>query len=196
MVENVKLKIIDTHGEILNVIDKNVGTLVNFDWNSDFPLYPGVIFDTDIYSDMITKNYNIWSDNNLVPILVSRGHICKYILMYPHDCMKDDIKLFKSKKGDCEIYSIKFQNKTKLPYKYITIDASFFGTRVYLNWTPIDRIRLFIDIFESLTARNITLIISKSEKYANYNVGDFLEYIIREMHQRANVEEISNDMEL
>lgn len=190
MVENVKLKIIESHGEILDVIDKNVGTLVNFDWHSDFPLYPEVIFDADAYANMVAKNHNVWSNNNWVPMLVSRGHICKYIFIYPHDCAKDDIKMFKAKKGDCEVYSIKFQNRIKLPYKYVTIDADFFGTRMPFNWSPKDRMELFIDVFESLTARNITLVISKSEHYVNYNVEKFLEDIINEMSNRANVEEI------
>lgn len=190
MVENVKLKIIESHEEILDVIDKNVGTLVNFDWHSDFPMYPDTIFDADAYSNMVLKNYDTWKDNNWVPILVSRGYICKYIFMYPHDCGKDDIKKFKAKKGDCEVYSIKFQNRIKLPYKCITIDADFFGTRVPFNWSPKDRMGLFIDVFESLTARNITMIIAKSKHYVNYDVEEFLEDIINEMSNRTNVEEV------
>ena len=190
MVENIKLKIIESHEEILDVINKNIGTLVNFDWHSDFPLYPEVIFDADEYSNMILKNSNVWLDNNWVPILVSRGYICKYIFMYPHECGKDDIKKFKAKKGDCEVYCIKFQNRTKIPYKYITIDMDFFGTRVPFNWSPKDRMGLFIDILESITTRSITMIIAKSEHYVNYNVGEFLEDMTNEMSIRTNVEEV------
>src|SRR3990167_7189791 len=191
MVENVKLKLIESHGEILDIIDKNVGTLVNFDWHSDFPLYPEVIFDADVYSNMILKNDDVWLDNNWVPMLVSRGYMCKYIFMYPHNCTKDDVKMFKAKKGDCEVYSIKFQNRTKIPYKCITVDMDFFGTRIPFNWSPRDRMGLFIDVFESLNARNITMIIAKSADYVNYNVEEFLEDIIKEMSIRSNVEEVS-----
>jgi hypothetical protein len=190
MVENVKLKVIESHEEILDVINKNVGTLVNFDWHSGFPMYPETIFDADAHSNMVSKNYDAWLDNNWVPILVSRGYICKYIFMYPHDCGKDEIKRFKAKKGDCEVYSIKFQNRTKIPYKCITIDADFFGTRVPFNWSPKDRMELFIDVLESLTARNITMIIAKSKHYVNYNVEDFLGCIMDEMSNMVNIEEI------
>jgi hypothetical protein len=190
MVENVKLKIIELHEEILDIIDNNVGTLVNFDWHSDFPLYPDIIFDADIYSNTVLKNYDAWLDNNWVPILVNRGCMSKYIWMYPHDCGKDEIKKFKAKKGDCEVYSIKFQNITKMPYKCITIDAGFFGTRVPFNWSPKDRMGLFIDVFASLTARNIMMIFAKSKHYVNYNVEEFLEDIINEMSNRANIEEV------
>lgn len=190
MVENIKLKIVESHEEILNVIDKNVGTLVNFDWHSDFPLYPDVIFDADAYSDMVLKNPGTWLDNSWVPILVSRGYIGKYIFMYPHDCGKDDIKRFTSKKGDCEVYSIKFQNRTKIPYKCITIDMDFFGTRVPFNWHPKDRIGLLTNVIESLTARNVTMTIAKSEHYVNYDVDEFLEYMIGELSKNTNVEEV------
>ena len=191
MVENIKLKIIESHEEILDVIDKNIGTLVNFDWHSDFPLYPDVIFDADIYSNMLMKESNVWLDNNWMPILVNRGFMSKYLWFYPHDCGKDEIKKFKAKKGDCEVYSIKFQNRTKLPYKCITIDMDFFGTRTPFNWSSNDRMGLFVDIIESLTARSVTMIIAKSEHYVNYNVEEFLEDITNEMSVRTNVEEVS-----
>lgn len=190
MVENIRLIIVESHWKILDVISKNVGTLVNFDCHSGFPLCSEVIVDTDTYSDIILKNSTAWLDNSWVPILVSRGHACKYIFMYPHECGKDDIKKFRSKRGDCEVYSIKFQNRTKIPYKCIIIDMDFFGTRYPFNWNPKDRMRLFIDVFESLTARNITLIITKSSRYVNYKAGEFLEDIINEMSMRANVDEI------
>ena len=190
MVENIKLKIIESHEEILDVIDKNVGTLVNFDWHSDFPLYPEAIFDADMYSNMVLKNSNVWLDNNWLPILVNRGCINKYLWFYPHDCGKDEIKKFKAKKGDCEVYSIKFQNRTKIPYKCITIDMDFFGTRTPFNWNPNDRMGLFIDVIESITARNVMMIIAKSEHYVNYDVKEFLEDMINEMSIRANVEEV------
>lgn len=189
MVENVKLKVIESHREILDIIDKNIGTLVNFDWHSGFPMYPGNIFDVDAYCNIPLKN-DAWLENNWVPILVSRGYICKYIFMYPHDCGKDDIKRFKAKKGDCEVYSIKFQNRTKIPYRFITINADFFGTRIPFNWSPADRMELFIDVFESLTARNITMIISKSKHYVNYNIDEFLECIIDEMSNMAHIDSI------
>lgn len=190
MVENIKLKVIESHEEILDIIDKNVGTLVNFDWHSDFPLYPEAIFDADAYSNMVLNNSDIWLDNNWMPILVNRGCINKYLWFYNHDCGKDEIKKFKAKKGDCEVYSIKFQNRIKIPYKCITIDMDFFGTRTPFNWSPKDRMGLFIDIIESITARSITMTIAKSKHYVNYNVDEFLEDIINEMSIRANVEEI------
>lgn len=191
MVENIKLKIVDSHEDILNIIDKNVGTLINFDWHADYPSYPEKIFDVDSYSDMILKNnQSIWLNNNWVPVLISKGFVNKYIWMYPHECAKDEIKRFKAKKGDCEVYSIKFQGKIKLPYKFITIDMDFFGTRVPFNWNPKDRRELFIDMLESLTARNLTMIIAKSNHYVNYNVDKFLDDMKREMYERVYVEEI------
>ena len=66
----------------------------------------------------------------------------------------------------------------------------FFGTRAPFNWSPKDRMGSFIDIIESITARNITMIIAKSELYVNYNVNEFLEDIIKEMYIRANVDEL------
>lgn len=190
MVENIKLIVIESHWKILDVIGKNIGTLVNFSCHSGFPLCSDVIFDADMYSDIILKNSNILLDSSWLPVLVSRGHVCKYIFMYPHECGKDDIKKFISKRGDCEVYGIRFQNKTKIPYKCIVIDMGFFGTRYPLNWHPKDRMRLFIDIFESLSARNITLIITKSSRHVNYNAGEFLEDIINEMSMRANIDEV------
>jgi hypothetical protein len=190
MVEHIRLKVVDSHEELLNIIDKNVGTLVNFDWHSDYPPCPEKIFDTDSYSNMVMNNYYTWLDNNWVPILISKGFVSKYLWMYPHECAKDDIKKFKAKKGDCEVYNIKFQGKTKLPYKCITIDANFFGTRVPFNWSPKDRRELFIDVLESLTARNLTLIIAKSIHYVNYDVERFLEDMTEEMSRRVTIEDI------
>lgn len=190
MVENIRLKVIESHEDILNIIDKNIGTLMNFDWHADYPLYPDKIFDADAYSNMILNNHAIWLNNNWVPVLVNRGFVSKYIWMYPHECAKDDIKKFKAKKGDCEVYSIKFHGKTKIPYKCITIDMDFFGTRVPFNWSPKDRRELFIDVLESLTARNLMMIIAKSNHYVNYDVEKFLEDMTKEMYRRANIEEI------
>ncbi len=192
MVENIRLKIIESHEELLNIIDKNVGTLINFDWHADYPTCPEKIFDADSYSNMVTgNNYYTWLDSNWVPVLISKGFVSKYIWMYPHDCAKDEIKKFKAKKGDCEVYNIKFQGRTKLPYKHITIDADFFGTRVPFNWSPEDRKELFIDVLDSLTARNLMLIIAKSSHYVNYDVDEFLEDMIKKMARRVNIEEMS-----
>ncbi len=192
MVENIKLKFVDSHEELINIIDKNVGTIVNFDWHADYPTYPDKIFDADSYSKMVLNNYTTWLNNNWVPVLVSKGFVNKYIWMYPHDFARDEIKLFKSKKGDCEVYGIKFQKKARLPYKYITIDMDFFGTKIPFNWNPNDEDRrgLFTDIMESLIARNITMIIAKSKHNVNYDVDKFLEEIMDDMANKVNIDEM------
>ena len=188
MVENIKLKIIESHEEILNIINKNVGTLVNFDWHADYPLCPERILDVDTYSDMVTTNHSAWFDNNWVPILVSRGYVSQYIWFYPHDCVKDDIKTFKSKKGDCIVYNIRFNRKAKVSYKYITIDMDFIGCKVPMIWYPDNRKELFMNIIKCLTARNVTLIISKSKKYTNFDPGIFLDNVMEDISNIANVE--------
>jgi len=190
MVENIKLKIIESHEEILNIIDKPIGTLANFDWHADYPLYQEKIFDADSYSSMIQDHYPSWLDNNWVPILASRGYISQYIWLYPHDCGKDDVKIFKSKKGDCLVYNVRFNRRTKISYKYITIDMDFIGCRVPMIWSPDDKKELFTDILECLTARNLTIIISKSKRYVNYDVDTFLENIIDDMANNVDIEMI------
>ncbi len=190
MVENIKLKIIESHDEILNVINKNIGTLINFDWHADYPIYPDVIFDADTYSNTILSNYGNWLDQNWVPILISKGFMDKYIWIFHHDCAKSEIKKFKSRKGDCEVYNIRFQGKVRIPYKFVTIDADFFGCKIPFDWNCENKGELFSNILESLTARNITMIISRSEKYVNYDVDKFLDEMTEDMSRIANVEEI------
>lgn len=190
MVDNIKLRIIESHEQILNIIDKNIGTLVNFDWHSDYPLYAEKTLDVDSYSSMILNSYPSWLDNNWATVLASKGYMSQYVWLYPHDCGKDDIKIFKSKKGDCLVYNVKFNRKTKISYKYITIDMDFIGCRVPMIWNPDDRAQLFADAIECLTARNITLIISKSRKYINYDIDVFLDNIMGDLSDIANVEMI------
>lgn len=190
MVENIKLKIIESHEDILNIIDRPIGTLVNFDWHADYPLHPERIFDADIYSHMTTANYPLLLDNNWVPLLVSRGFVSQYIWFYPHDCVKDDIKMFKSKKGDCLVYNVGFNKKTKVSYRYITIDMDFIGCKVPMIWYPDNRKELFMNIIECLTARSVTLIISKSRKYTNFDPDIFLDNIIGDISNIANVKMI------
>jgi hypothetical protein len=190
MVENIKLKIIESHDEILDIIDRNIGTLVNFDWHADYPTYPDIVLDADIYSNTILNNYGSWLDQNWVPILISKGFMEKYVWLFPHECAKSEIKKFKSKKGDCEIYNIRFQGKAKIPYRYITICADFFGCKVPFNWSCNDKGELFANVIESLTARNVTMVISKSVKYVNYDVEKFLEEMKNEMLRKADVMEI------
>lgn len=55
--------------------------------------------------------------------------------------------------------------------EYITIDLDFFGCRTPVNWSPKDRIELLRDTLRTLKADNkadnVTLIISKSERFIN-----------------------------
>lgn len=191
MIENIKIKVIESHEEILNLINKPIGTLVNFDFHADYPLYPEKIFDDiDSYSEMISKHYSAWLDSNWVPILVSRGYVSQYIWLYPHDHARDTIKRFDSRKGRCLVYNIKFNGCARIHHRYITIDADFFGCRVPLDWNPENREELFMNILNSLTARNLTIIISKSLRYINYDIENFLENILEQMEHKANVETI------
>jgi hypothetical protein len=189
VVENIKLKIIEKHDEILKIIDRNIGTLINFDWHADYPYYPDILFDADIFSNTILNNYSAWLDQNWVPILISKGFLDKYIWIFPHDCAKSQIKKFKSKKGDCEIYNTRFR-MAKIPYKFITIDADFFGCKIPFNWNCDNKEELFSNLMDSLTARNVTIIISKSYGYVNYDVDKFIETMKEDMERRASVMEI------
>lgn len=190
MVENIRLKIVDSQEEILDAVYKNVGTLVNFDCRADYPMYEEKIFDADSYSSMISEHYPKWLDNNWVPVLVSKGYMGQYIWLYPHDCGKDDIKIFESKKGDCLIYNVKFNGRTKVPYKFITIDMSFIGCKVPINWSPNDREGLFMSVIECLTARNVMMVISKSKRYVNYDVDIFLDSVVQDIQSRVDIEMI------
>lgn len=193
MIENVKLKIVESHEEILNIIDEKVGTLVNFSCRAGYPIYPEKIFDisidVDIFSRMFVESRMIWSewlDNNWVPLLTDKGYIDKYIWMYPHDCAKDEIKKFMTQKGSCEVYNIRF-HKTKIPYSFVVVGMEFFGCKVPVNWSPIDRRGLLINLLESLTARDINMIISKSANYVNYNIENFLDEMKVELSRRATL---------
>lgn len=189
MVDNIKLRIVESQEEILNMIDKPIGTIVNFDWHPDYPLFQEKTFDTDSYSFVIQKNPS-WLENNWVPMLVSMGYLSQYVCFFPHDCGKDDVKTFKSKKGNCLAYNLKFNRKTKMSYRHITIDMDFIGCRIPMIWNPDDRRQLFMDVLTCLTARNLTLILSKSKKYVSYDVDEFLDDAIKEMKGMTNVEMI------
>lgn len=190
MVENIRLKIIESREDIPNIIDKNVGTLVNFGWHSGYPLCTEKTLDIDLYSSTILDNYPTWAENNWVVSLVRDGRMSQYIWLYPHGCMKDSIKMLNSKSGNCLAYNIRFNKKTKIGYKYIVIDMDFFGCKVPVHWSPSDRKELFISVLECLSATNLTLIISKSKRYINYDVEDFLEEINELLSDNTNVEVI------
>jgi len=190
MVDDIKLKIIESHEEILNIIDKPIGTIVNFDWHSDYPLYQEKIFDADSYSSMVIDSYPAWLDSNWVPVLISKGYLSQYIWFYPHDCAKDEVKISKSKNGDCLTYNIRFNRRTKLSYKHITIDMDFLGCKIPMYWSPDNRKQLFMDILGCMNARNVTLIISKSKRYINYDIDKFLRDIMKDITNIANIEMI------
>ena len=190
MAEKIILKVIESHEEILDIIDRNVGTLVNFDWHADYPFHAEKTFDVDAYSSMIVENFPAWKYNHWSMILASKGYANQYLWFYPHDYAKDDIKLFNSQNGNCIVYNIKFNKKTKLPYKCITIDMDFFGCNIPVHWNPDDRQDLFIDILDCLTARSLMLVISKSKRYTNYDVEKFLEEINDILSNKTKVENL------
>lgn len=192
MVENIKLGIIESHEEILGLIDRNIGTLVNFDYHADYPFHTKKIFDVDQYADVILEHYPGWMDCNWVTILVSKGCVSQYIWFYPNACVKDDIKILNSKNGNCLVYNIKFNRNIKIEYKFVTIDACFFGCKLPVHWklNDDDRKGLFIDILQCINARNITLIICKSKRHVNYDVDKFLDNITKDISKTLNIEKI------
>lgn len=65
---------------------------------------------------------------------------------------------------------------------YVTLDMDFFGSRTPVNWSPKEgRLELFKEVLGTLKADNITLIISKSDQFVNYDADKFLQELLTEV---------------
>jgi hypothetical protein len=185
---NVKIVIIDKHDEILDIIREKIDYLVNFDWHADYPLYSESEIDIDYYAKQIDP---VWYEENWVAILASRGYIENYIWIFPHDFSEPTAKILKSKNGNCDVINAKFDEHMKLSYSWISVDMDFFGSMVPVDWSPEDRKQLMIDMLYTLKGDDITLIISLSRLYTNYDVDKFLVEMISEIGNRYNILECS-----
>ena len=105
----------------------------------------------------------------------------EFTWIFDHDYDKEDIKVFQSNSGDSIIFNKKFNKDMEINCKYVTIDMDFFGCRTPINWSPKDRYQLLKDFLKTLKAENITLIVSKSEHFINYDVDKFLQEMMTEI---------------
>ena len=122
MVKSIKIKIVETHGEILQMINRPIGTLVNFDWHAGYPVYPDVSLDIEQYNNQADP---IWYENNWAVILANKSFIKKYIWVFPHTYSKMAIKKFDNKNGGCEVYNIRLFDGMKISYRFVIIDMDF-----------------------------------------------------------------------
>ena len=187
--KNMVIKIIERHDKILDIINERIDTLVNFDWHADYPLYSENIIDIDYFVKQIDP---VWYEENWVAILASKGYLKNYIWIFDHDFAKsEEIKTLQSKNGYCNAHNMKFDKNMKLVYSWISIDMDFFGNKIPLNWSPKDRMELLIDVFGTLYADDIILIISKSKRFVNYDVDKFLDEMIKHIsNMDVNILEI------
>lgn len=177
--KDIDIKIIEKHDSILNIIRDPIPCLVNFDWHADYPRYGDEIIDIDQFARQV---HPVWYEHNWVAILASLGKVKEFTWIFPHDYDKEDTKVFESKSGDSIIFNKKFDPSMEIICPYVTLDMDFFGSRTPVGWTPKeDRIELFREFLETLKAENITLIISKSDQFVNYDVDKFLQEILTEI---------------
>ncbi len=175
----MKVIIIETHDQILGIIDKPIGTLVNFDWHADYPQYePPYTLDVDEHAYMILRSYPEALEHHWVTILAGKGYINKFCWIFPHDYANESNKKFISKKGDCDVYNRKFDENMVIKSKWITVDMDFFGSRIPVKWEPNNRKELFEKVLGTFeNPDDMTLIISKSKRFANYDVDAFLKQL-------------------
>lgn len=183
----VDIKIIDTHDKIINIIRDPISCLINFDWHADYPRYAKEIIDIDQYILQIDP---VWFEQNWIAILASYGLVKEFTWIFPHDYGEEDIKVFESKSGDSIIFNKKFDKDMKIECPYITIDMDFFGSRSPINWSPKDKKELLKDVLNTLKAKEITLIISKTENWVNYDVDKFLQYMLTEILCKHDIYDI------
>ncbi len=107
--------------------------------------------------------------------MASYGYVKEFTWIFDHDYDKEDVKVFGSKSGDSIIFNKKFNKDMEILCECVTIDLDFFGCRTPVNWSPEYRIELLRDTLRTLKAENITLIISKSEHFVNYDADKFLQ---------------------
>ena len=176
--KNIDIKIIKEHQDILNVIKEPIPCLINFDWHADYPRYSEDVIDVDQF---ILQVDPAWYEHNWVAVLASYGYVKEFTWIFDHDYDKEDIKVFQSNSGDSIIFNKKFNKDMEINCKYVTIDMDFFGCRTPINWSPKDRYQLLKDFLKTLKAENITLIVSKSEHFINYDVDKFLQEMMTEI---------------
>ena len=176
--KNVDINIIKEHQDILNIIKEPIPCLVNFDWHADYPRYSEEVIDIDQFVGQVDP---VWYEQNWVAILASYGYVKEFTWIFDHDYDKEDVKVFQSKSGDSIIFNKKFNKDMEINCKYVTVDMDFFGCKIPVNWNPKDRIELLKETLGTLKADNVTLIISKSEKFVNYDVDKFLQVMMTEI---------------
>lgn len=176
--KNVNIKIIKEHQDILDIIKGPIPCLVNFDWHADYPRYSEEVIDIDYFVKQIDT---AWYEHNWLAVLASYGYVKEFTWIFDHDYDKEDVKVFGSKSGDSIIFNKKFNKDMEILCEYVTIDLDFFGCRTPVNWSPKDRIELLRDTLRTLKADNVTLIISKSEQFVNYDVDKFLQGMLTEI---------------
>lgn len=174
----MKVIIIETHDQILDIIKEPIGTLVNFDWHSDYPQYNLYMIDIDEHANMILRSYPEALEDHWVTILASKGYINKFCWIFPHDYTDEVNNKFISRKGECDVYSKRFKKNMVVDSKWVTIDMDFFGCRIPVKWEPKDRKELFENVLGTLhNVDDMTLVISKSRRYTNYDVDAFLRQV-------------------
>lgn len=182
---NIDIKIIEKHDSILNIIKDDIPCLVNFDWHADYPRYNQEIIDVDYFTRQIDS---VWYEQNWVAILASLGKVKEFTWVFPHDYDKEDIKVFESRNGDSIVFNKMFDPSMEVLCPYVTLDMDFFGNKTPVNWSPKEeRMELFKEFLGTLKAKNVTLIISKSENWVNYDVDKFLQDILIEISHKYTI---------
>ena len=105
----------------------------------------------------------------------------EFTWIFDHDYDKEDVKVLQSKSGDSIVFNKRFNKDMEIDCEVVTIDLDFFGCRTPVNWSPKDRIQLLKETLGVLKADNVTLIISKSEQFVNYDVDRFLQSMMIEI---------------
>lgn len=176
--KNIDIKIIKEHQDILDIIKEPIHCMTNFDWHSDYPRYSEEVIDIDHF---VTQIESAWYEDNWLAVLASYGYVKEFTWVFPHDYDKEDTKVFQSKSGDSIIFNKKFDKDMKIDCGIVTIDLDFFGSKIPINWSPKDRLMLLKETLGVLKADDLTLIISKSEKFVNYDVDKFLQEMMTEI---------------
>lgn len=187
--DNIIVKIIDTHDKIIDIIDDPVN-MVNFDWHRDYPPYAEKVIDVDFFVKQIDP---VYYDQNWAAVLASKGLLKNYYWVFPHDYAEPGFsQILRSKNGDCIAYNIKFDNKLRFnDIGYVSIDMDFFGNRKPVDWSPsIERMELLMNVLGTLKADDIMMIISISRNWVNYDVDKFLDEMIRQLYLWKNIVDI------
>ena len=98
--------------------------------------------------------------------------------------------MFQSKSGDSIIFNKKFNKDMEIGCGMITIDMDFFGSKTPVNWSPKDKMESLKEVLNTLKADNITLVISKSEHFVNFDVDEFLQDMMVEILCKGEIKDI------